>query len=178
MYQVSRNKSAEKEQITVLENLLKEFTEGKHVANEENQTESFEVKQVVVQITTPPPPPSIGESSVVNITDNTIRVLDEDQYNAFQINNGVFEYRSPDGKRGVITRSNGIGKDASVEVSVQLGGGSGCIYHLRGAGFLVEAYWKDNNTIIINTKKGFSAEIKHEQVSSFDDVVKIEYLEV
>jgi len=77
-----------------------------------------------------------------------------------------------------MTRSNGIGKDATTEVSVYLGGGSGCIYNSRGAGLQIEAYWKDNSTITIKTKKEYSAEIKHEQVSSFDDVVKIEYLEV
>jgi hypothetical protein len=177
MYRVCRNKSADNEEIAILENLLKEFAELKHPANENSQTTSSEIKQVVVQITIPPPP-IFGESTVVNTNDNTIKVLNEDEYNAFQVNNGISEYRSPDGKRGVITRSNGIGKDASVEVSVQLGGGSGCVYHLRGAGFLVEAYWKDNSTITIKTKKDHLAETKHEQVSSFDDVVKIEYLEV
>ncbi|MFP5082130.1 hypothetical protein [Pedobacter sp. JCM 36344] len=48
----------------------------------------------------------------------------------------------------------------------------------EGAGLQIEAYWKDNSTIIVKKKKEYSAEIKHEQVSSFDDVVKIEYLEV
>lgn len=91
------------------------------------------------------------------------------------MNSLVYEPNSPDGKRKVIVQNSGTDKYALTYVVIHLKGGSGSIYCARGKNLPIEAYWKDNSTIVIETKKDYIAVTQHHQVRSFQDVVKVEY---
>lgn len=44
------------------------------------------------------------------------------------------------------------------------------IYH-------VNAFWKDNATIVIETKRNYPGYTQYKSVRSFDDIITIEYVE-
>ena len=54
--------------------------------------------------------------------------------------------------------------------------GSG-VYSIRGINKNLKAYWKNNSTIVIETRKEYISEQKWPQVQSFSDIVTIEYIE-
>mgnify|MGYP003574959838 CR=1 FL=1 len=84
---------------------------------------------------------------------------------------------SPDGKRKItVTRWSDV-ENASTYVLITFPTASGVIYGLNGIFEGVTAYWKDNYHIIIETKENYEANTKYSQVSSFDDVIKISYIE-
>jgi hypothetical protein len=48
---------------------------------------------------------------------------------------------------------------------------------VEGADLDINVYWKDNNTVIIETRVAYVGLSKHaEQYQSFDDIVKVEYV--
>lgn len=53
----------------------------------------------------------------------------------------------------------------------------GSIYTACGINLDIKAYWKDNNTAVIETKKNYAVTKKHQQVESYQDLVKFEYIE-
>ena len=54
--------------------------------------------------------------------------------------------------------------------------GSG-IYAIPGIDRKLKAYWKDNSTIVIETLKAYEDDQKRTEAQSFDDKVRIEYVE-
>lgn len=84
---------------------------------------------------------------------------------------------SPDGKRRVRIAQWSDGKNASTYVAVEFPTSSAAVFGLNGIYPDVTAWWKDNSTIIIETKKDYPANTKHKQVRSFDDVIAIDYIE-
>lgn len=87
------------------------------------------------------------------------------------------EAASPDGKWKLRVVECGDSKNASTTVSIQFPTASGAVYALVGICPEVNAWWKDNATLIIETRKEYKVLLQHRQVRSFDDVVRIEYLE-
>lgn len=85
--------------------------------------------------------------------------------------------RSPDGKRSLRIAQWSDGKNASTYVAVEFPTSSGAVFGLNGIYPDVTAWWKDNSTIIIKTKKDYPSTTKHKQVRSFDDQITIEYME-
>jgi hypothetical protein len=67
-------------------------------------------------------------------------------------------------------------RNAHTDVSIVLQGGSGSIYCVQGANLPIKAFWKNNNTIVIETSKEYTPMIQYHIVRSFEDVVKIEYV--
>jgi uncharacterized protein (DUF1330 family) len=53
----------------------------------------------------------------------------------------------------------------------------GELYAANGLSLDIKTYWKDNNTIVIKTKKDYVAVRKCKQVQSFQDIIKVEYIE-
>lgn len=102
-----------------------------------------------------------------------VKVSDMEQY----FSTKPAEFNFPDCIRRVMVRSNGTGKSALTEVSIVLKGGSGCIYCVAGENLPIKAFWKDKNTVVIETKNEYDVSIRHDRVSSFDDIIKIEYVE-
>jgi hypothetical protein len=84
---------------------------------------------------------------------------------------------SPDGKRSLRVTQWGDGKHASTYVTVEFPTASGAIYSMSGICPDVKAWWKDNSTIVIETRKENKANTQHKEVRSFDDVISIEYIE-
>lgn len=87
------------------------------------------------------------------------------------------ECNFPDAIRRVIVQTNGKEERALTEVCISMKGGFGCIYCAGGENLPVKAYWKDKNTVIIETRKKYPIFVRHHQVRSREDLVKIEYLE-
>ena len=87
------------------------------------------------------------------------------------------EATSPDGKRHLRVTQWSSGKNASTYVTVHFPTANGSVYALNGICTDIKAWWKDNSTIVIETKKEYEANTQSKQVRSFDDVITIEYIE-
>jgi len=87
------------------------------------------------------------------------------------------EATSPNGKRKLRVVQWGNGKHSSTYVTVEFPAASGLVYGLSGIYPDVKAWWKDNSTIVIETKKEYEANTKNKQVRSFDDIITIDYIE-
>ncbi|MES2653225.1 MAG: hypothetical protein V4663_15905 [Bacteroidota bacterium] len=87
------------------------------------------------------------------------------------------EILSPDGKCTLAVRQWSAGKDDSTTVSVHFPKAHGEIYRVNGICDDIRAFWKDNQTIVIETRKDYNAYPKYKQLRSFNDVVNIEYIE-
>ena len=85
------------------------------------------------------------------------------------------EELAPDGTTKLQVQFSGKGEHALTYVVILLNTGSGTIYCARGEKLPIKAYWKDKNTVVIETKKAYSYHDKYHQVSSYDEVYKIEY---
>jgi len=68
------------------------------------------------------------------------------------------------------------GKHASTYVVIEFPTASGALYGTTGIHPDVKAFWKDNHTIVIETKKDYEGK-RHKEVRSYDDVIAIEYIE-
>jgi hypothetical protein len=87
-------------------------------------------------------------------------------------------YESVINVRNVSVHTSGKGIHSLTYVVVQLRGGSGSIYSIRGRHPNLKAYWKDDHTIVIEVPQERKDTLRYMQVSSFGHVVNIEYLEI
>jgi hypothetical protein len=94
------------------------------------------------------------------------------------------EITSPNGKSKIIVYNSGKGKNATTSVGVVIEFYSGTVFGRIGMNSDVKAYWKNDNTIVIETRKDFELRkdyiinTRYEQVQSYNDIIKIEYIEV
>jgi hypothetical protein len=175
MIKVYQHESVAREQIDLLINLTDEFAKSKQPNKIVGEADFSEVKHVIAEFKVPQPN---SETTVMTDTASISRIISGAELATFQRNNGLLsEHHSPDSRRHIMIRTNGVEKNALTEVSIILKGGSGCIYCARGLGLPIKAYWKDNVNVVIETKKEYSIEVKYHTVRSFEDVVKIEYQE-
>lgn len=88
------------------------------------------------------------------------------------------EIFSPDNKRKITIRETSQPFSTVVTtVDLQFERSGTSVYMVEGADLDINVYWKDNNTVIIETQKEYIAISKHaEQYQSFDDIVKVEYV--
>jgi hypothetical protein len=84
---------------------------------------------------------------------------------------------SPDGKRMVRVTQWRKGKHASTSVSILFETTNGPVYGTTGNHPDVRAFWKDNNTVVVETRRDYFVVVRHKEVRSFNDVVTIEYVE-
>jgi hypothetical protein len=85
---------------------------------------------------------------------------------------------SPDNKRKLTLTESGDENYASTQVFIEFENGAGAgVYAPNGINLGIKTFWKDNNTIVIETKNNYLALQKWEQVQSFKDIVKVEYIE-
>ena len=94
------------------------------------------------------------------------------------IHKGLTEKYSPDNKRKFtvweIARPD---RPVVTHVDIHFGKSGASVYMVEGANLDINVYWKDNNTIIIETRNDYDAISKHgEQYQSLDDVVRVEYV--
>lgn len=67
--------------------------------------------------------------------------------------------------------------DASTQILLNFKMTGSGIYAIRGIDRKLKAYWKDNSTIVIETFKAYEDDQKRTEAQSFDDKVRIEYVE-
>lgn len=100
--------------------------------------------------------------------------------NSFRIFRQLSEIYSPDKKRKILITESGAGAgDVVTQVTIQFPQAGASIYGVNGGDLGIRASWKDNNTVIIETKKEYrSLTREFRQVQSQDDVVTIQIIEV
>jgi len=89
------------------------------------------------------------------------------------------EVLSPDGMRRLFI-SEYTGKDESyavTSVNISFKTSSGGIYAVKGIHPDINAFWRNNNTVVIETSKSYTGLMQHRLVQSFQDVIQIEYVE-
>jgi len=84
---------------------------------------------------------------------------------------------SPDGKRKLRVTQWSDGKHASTYVAIEFPTASGAIYGTNGIRPDVKAFWKNNHTIVIETKKDYESVIRYKEIRSYEDLITIEYIE-
>jgi hypothetical protein len=83
---------------------------------------------------------------------------------------------SPDGHRKLRVTKQSNRKHSSTQVEIFFPAASSVVYSTNGIRD-VKAYWKNNNSIVIETKKEYMANTQNREIRSFDDVITIEYIE-
>jgi len=107
--------------------------------------------------------------------------MDEDNSGVADPNyssNTLSTQKSPDGKRtlSLIERCNS--NSCGTQVVINFGVTGSGVYAVQGKNLGLKTYWKDNNTIVIETKKAYLDDHqKWRQVQSFGNVIKVEYVE-
>ncbi len=89
------------------------------------------------------------------------------------------EILSPDEKRRLIV-SEWMDRDetqATTSVSISFKTAGGGIYAVEGIHPDIKAFWKNNNTVVIETSKDYSVLAQHRLIQSFEDIVNVEYKE-
>lgn len=89
----------------------------------------------------------------------------------------IEEIVSPDGKRHIQLSRRSDGKHHLTSLSVQFKETSGVIYEASGIYPAIKAYWKDNQTIVVSTKKAYQPNTQYRQLSHYNDSISIEYIE-
>ena len=84
---------------------------------------------------------------------------------------------SPDGKRKLRVGWWSDHKQASTFVAIHFPASTGVIYSLSSLHTDIKAWWKDNSTIVIETKEDYEPDTQCRQVCSFGDIITIEYIE-
>jgi hypothetical protein len=85
---------------------------------------------------------------------------------------------SPDNKRRLVLAENGTDENyCSTQVTIGFENSGAGVYAANGMNLSIKTYWKDNNTIVVETKKNYQVLQKWEQVQNFKDVIKVEYIE-
>ncbi len=89
------------------------------------------------------------------------------------------EVLSPDGERRLYISEwmNNEGTQANTSIGISFKTASGGIYVVDGIHPDINAFWKNNNTVVIETSKDYSILSQHRLIQSFDDVVNVEYVE-
>jgi len=85
---------------------------------------------------------------------------------------------SPNGKWKLTLTEHGYDStDCYTQVIIDFGSTGSGVYSTNGRNLGIKTYWKDNHTIVIETKKEYDAPQKWSQVQSFRNIVKVEYIE-
>ncbi len=103
------------------------------------------------------------------------RELNEAEYQEFVKQWLISEDVATNGVHKLSVECSGKGKHALTYVNISLGGGTGGIYGAKGERLPIKAYWKDDHHVIIETKKEYETVFSYSQVSSYGELIKIEY---
>ncbi|CAM4267590.1 hypothetical protein SAMN06265348_108277 [Pedobacter westerhofensis] len=85
------------------------------------------------------------------------------------------EALAPNGVFKLSVQFSGKEEYALTYVNIALPGGNGGIYIIRGYKLPIKAYWKDNHTVIIETKREYEASCAYQQITSYGEQFNIEY---
>jgi len=87
----------------------------------------------------------------------------------------LYEEIAPNGFCKLSVQISGKGEHALTYVNISLRGGVGGVYGAKGEKLPIKVYWKDDHNVIIETKKEYENIFRYKQVSSYGELVKIEY---
>jgi hypothetical protein len=149
------------QQKAILESLLKDYYDGTRSAGSSLQSQDAEQVEVTKRVVKD------------GVEEQTIRISLGPKPAHLKEQEAV----SPDGKRKLRVTQWSDGQGASTYVNILFPTVNGSVFGSNGINPDVKGYWKDNNTIVIEYRKEYSVNTKHYKVSSFDDVVMIEYIE-
>lgn len=86
--------------------------------------------------------------------------------------------QSPNKKfRLIVSENEKNGEHGTTTVSVGSKYAGASLYDAEGVNLNIKAYWKNDNTIIIESKRKYKNFSKHHQIQFFDDVIEIELIE-
>ena len=93
--------------------------------------------------------------------------------------NSLYNSYSPDNTRMLhVVESGTDTTNATTQVSASvLKTGGGGLYSANGINLGIKAYWKNNNTIVIEEKKGTPVNTRWNQLQVFDHVIAVEYIQ-
>lgn len=90
----------------------------------------------------------------------------------------ISSFKSPNEKfRLTISENENNGEYGMtiIDLSNKFGGTS--IYDVQGLNLTIKAYWKNDNTVIIESKNEYKVFCKHKQVQFFDEIIDIKLIE-
>lgn len=92
--------------------------------------------------------------------------------------NQLLKISSPDDKRTLtLTESGTDENNCSTQILIDFKGGGAGVYAAKGINLSIKTFWKDNQTIVVETKKTYLVLQKWEQVQDYQDIIKVEYIE-
>ncbi len=94
--------------------------------------------------------------------------------------NHLAEINAPDNRCFIAITEFGVEADrCSTQVNLNIKDVSYSVYHVNDINLSVKAYWKDNNTIVIETGKNYKGVIKRNQIEHefLQEAVMVEYFE-
>ncbi|TKC02379.1 hypothetical protein [Pedobacter cryotolerans] len=107
-------------------------------------------------------------------------VADEDYEQFYKENSKDWlleEVIAPNGVNKLLIQHSENGEHALTYIVIELKGGSGTIYAALGEKLPIKTYWRNDNTVVVETKSDYEILNKYNQVSSYGDIVKVEYVE-
>ncbi len=84
---------------------------------------------------------------------------------------------APDGKHKLSITECTSGKLSSTTVSISFTDTVIQVYYADGIHPTINAFWKDNGTVVIETEKSYTTHVKYRKVETYGDVIHIEYVE-
>lgn len=127
---------------------------------------------------------AVLQNLVVAFTDKipverSSKVISEQKYKEMRRRSGfLLDLASPDKKNRLELYTNGKDGCAQTSVNVYLkDGNGGAVYTAKGQSLPIKTYWKDNRTVVIETKKTYEVTTRYEKLSSLKNVIRIEYTE-
>jgi hypothetical protein len=122
---------------------------------------------------------SLGETITIKgydiVQGKNSRTMNEFEYQEYIKEWQLCEEIAPNGFCKLSVQISGEGACALTYVVISLRGGSGVVYNAKGEKLPIKAYWIDDHHVIIETKKEYENWLNYKQVSSYGEVVKIEY---
>ena len=95
--------------------------------------------------------------------------------------NQLYKALSPDNKCTLTITESGTDETyCSTQIFIEFkgsGGGGGGVYAANGMNLSIKAYWKNDKTIAVETKKDYLVLQKWEQVQNFQDIINVDYIE-
>lgn len=91
----------------------------------------------------------------------------------------VSESKSPDGKRTLTLNEYGADTiNCHTQVSLEFYSGGAGVYAVQGRNLDIKTWWKDNKTIVIETRKEYLApHQKRNKIQRFSDIIRVVYIE-
>lgn len=162
----------------IFENLqlrIEQIIEQKEIKNQNDYSDVIAIQSLHKQIPT--------EQEKFDILNNLLHNFVDKRSNPASLNVIISNEKPPgiyssDNRCRIIISESGTDRNCPLtSIAICFEQASGGIYAVKGINLAINAYWKDNNTVVIETKRDYEAIVKCKQVQSFNDIVKIEYIE-